>query len=338
VLKQANGTTADHREQMAEDYYKTLGVRRDASQADIERAYRELARKSHPDLNPDDKAAKAKFQQVQKAFDVLGDTEKRELYDRYGSSFESMGAGGPQDATWGAGPGAGFGAGAENVDFSQFFGERFGAEGVGGLGDIFGHFQRTSGRRAAGASPRKRTRGEDILHQVQIPLNVAVGGGQIQVTVQRRSGKVDEINVKIPAGIEGGKKIRVRGQGEPAPGKGTPGDILITVRVASHPFFTRRGRHLHLKVPVTLAEAALGAKIDLPTPTGTVTLSIPPGTSSGAKLRVKGHGVTSKGATPGDLLAEIEIVLPKELDDVDREAIEQLGKRHPQQPRADLRW
>jgi curved DNA-binding protein len=323
---------------MAEDYYKTLGVRRDASQADIERAYRELARKSHPDLNPDDKAAKAKFQQVQEAFDVLGNTEKRELYDRYGSSFESMGAGGPQGAAWGTRPGAGFGAGAENVDFSQFFGERFGAEGMGGLGDIFGQFRRASEQRPAAAAPRQRTRGEDILHQTRIPLNIAVGGGQIQVTVQRRSGKVDQINVKIPAGIEDGKKIRVRGQGEPPPGKGTPGDILIVVRVDPHPFFTRRGRNLHLKVPVTLGEAALGAKIDLPTPTGTVTLSVPPGTSSGAKLRVKGHGVKSKGAAAGDLLAEIEIVLPKELDDVDRKAIEQLAERHPQQPRADLRW
>jgi len=334
---------------MAEDYYKTLGIRRDSSQAEIEKAYRELARKYHPDLNPDDKAAKAKFQEVQNAFDVLGNSEKRELYDRYGSSFESMGAGGgpgagpgaggPWGGAWGAGPGAGFSPGAENIDFSQIFGEQFGggagnAGGAAGLGDLFGHFRR-SGKRGAS---RGKTRGDDILHQAQIPFNVAVSGGQIQVTVQRRSGKIDEITVKIPPGIEDGKKIRVRGQGEPAAGRGTPGDIIITVRVAPHPCFTRTGKNLHVKVPVTLAEAALGAKIDVPTPKGTVTLKVPPGTSSGAKLRVKGHGVAPKGVNPGDLLAEIQIVLPKELEDADREAIEKLAERHPQQPRDELRW
>ena len=332
---------------MADDYYKTLGVPRDASLADIERAYRELARKYHPDLNPDDKTAKSKFQEVQTAFDVLGNAEKRELYDRYGSSFESMGAGGPGaggpgaggpwGGAWGSGPGAGFSPGAENIDFSQIFGEQFSADEMGGMGDLFGRFRRGEKRRPQSAPPRKM-RGEDILHQTQIPFNVAVGGGQIQVTVQRRSGKVDEINIKIPPGIEDGKKIRVRGQGEPARGNATPGDIIITVRVAPHPFFTRSGKNLHIKVPVTLAEAALGAKIDLPTPKGTVTLKIPPCTSSGAKLRVKGHGAAAKGKKPGDLLAEIQIVLPKELEDDDREAIEQLANRHPQQPREDLRW
>ncbi|MHC4178784.1 MAG: DnaJ domain-containing protein, partial [Planctomycetota bacterium] len=121
---------------MAEDYYKILGVRRDASQAEIQKAYRELARKYHPDMNPDDKSAKERFQQVQKAFDVLGDAEKREMYDRYGSSFETMGAGGPHGGfAWGGGPGPG-GFGAEGVDFSQFFGERFGEEPAGGFADI----------------------------------------------------------------------------------------------------------------------------------------------------------------------------------------------------------
>ncbi len=321
---------------MAEDYYKTLGVRRDASQAEIQKAYRELARKYHPDMNPDDKTAKAKFQQVQKAFDVLNDSEKREMYDRYGSSFETMGAGGPRGgAAWGAGPG---GAGAEAFDFSQFFGERFGEQPAGGFGDIFSQFRRAAGSRARKSATSPPRRGADLHHELQIPLATSITGGEVQLTLRRGSGKTETITVKIPAGIEGGKKIRLRGQGEPGPRGGTPGDILITIRVAPHPCFQRRGNHLHVQVPVTLAEAALGAKVDLPTPRGIVSLRVPPGSSSGTKLRLKGRGVTPNSGPPGDLLAEIQIVLPKELGEADRQMIEEFGRRHPQDPRAELRW
>jgi curved DNA-binding protein len=318
---------------MAEDYYKILGVRRDASQAEIQEAYRGLARKYHPDMNPDDKTAKEKFQQVQKAFDVLGDAEKREMYDRYGSSFETMGAGGPHaGSAWGGGPGPG-GFGAEGVDFSQFFGERFGEEPAGGFGDIFSHF-----RRSAKTAAAARRRGADIRHELQIPLQTSITGGEAQLTLRRKSGKTETIAVKIPSGIEDGKKIRIRGQGEPGLRGGPSGDILITVRVAAHPCFQRRGNHLHVKVPVTLAEAALGAKVDVPTPRGTVSLSIPAGSSSGTKLRLKGHGAAPKNGPRGDLLAEIQIVLPKEISPADRQMIEEFGRRHSQNPRADLRW
>jgi DnaJ-class molecular chaperone len=325
---------------MAEDYYKVLGVRRDASQAEIQKAYRELARKYHPDMNPNDKTAKKKFQQVQRAFDVLNDAEKREMYDRYGSSFETMGAGGPRAGpSWGGGPGAGPGGfGPEGFDFSQFFGERFGEEAAGGFGDVFSQFRRAAGgkaRRPASAAPR---RGADIHHELQIPFQTSITGGEVQLALRRQSGKTETIAVKIPAGIEDGKKIRVRGQGEPGPRGGTAGDILITIRVAAHPCFQRRGNHLHVQVPVTLAEAALGAKVDVPSPRGTVSLSIPAGSSSGTKLRLKGHGATPKNGPPGDLLAEIQIVLPKDLGDADRQMIEEFGRRHAQDPRAKLRW
>jgi curved DNA-binding protein len=325
---------------MAEDYYKILGVRRDASQAEIQKAYRELARKYHPDMNPNDKSAKAKFQQVQKAFDVLGDAEKREMYDRYGSSFETMGAGGPRGGpTWRGGPGSGpGGVGPEGFDFSQFFGERFGEAPAAGFGDIFSQFRRAAGRRPGKTATTARNRGADIHHELQIPFQTSITGGEVQLTVRRASGKTETIAVKIPAGIEDGKKIRVRGQGEPAPQGGTPGDILITIRVAAHPHFQRRGNHLHVKVPVTLAEAALGAKVDVPTPRGTVSLSIPAGSSSGKKLRVKGHGAAPKNGPPGDLLAEIQIVLPQQIGDADRQMLEEFGHRHPQNPRANLRW
>ena len=330
-------TTRPHDQgDMAEDYYKILGVRRDASQAEIQKAYRELARKHHPDMNPDDKTAKEKFQEVQTAFDVLGDTEKREMYDRYGSSFETMGAGGPRGGpAWGAGQG---GFSFEDIDFSQFFGERFGTEAPEGLGDLFSQFRTPVGARARRTAPKARRRGADVHHELQITFNTSITGGEVQITVRGQSGETKTISVKVPPGIQEGQKIRVRGQGEPGPHGGTPGDILITIRVASHPFFTRRGNHLHMKAPVTVAEAALGAKVDLPTPTGTVSLSIPAGTSSGTKLRVKGHGAATKGGPPGDLFVEVQIVLPEKLEDEDRKLIEEFGKRHPQNPRAKLKW
>jgi DnaJ-class molecular chaperone len=316
------------------DYYKTLGVSRDAAQAEIQKAYRDLARKHHPDLNPDDKTAKKRFQEIQAAFDVLNDPSKRELYDRYGSSFENMkGArpgGGP---AWGGQPGAG----VEDVDFSQFFGERFTGDPSGGFADIFSQFRRAQ----AGGGRRKRaqpSRGADLEHELQVPFATAVTGGEAQVTVRRGDGKVHNISVKIPAGIGDGKKVRLRGQGEPGPGGGPAGDILITVRVAPHPWFTRRGNNLHLQVPVTLGEAAAGAKVDIPSPNGTVTLSVPAGSSSGTKLRVRGQGIAPASGTPGDLIAEVQIVLPPGIDQESRDWFKKFDEAHPMKPRARVQW
>lgn len=331
---------------MADDYYSVLGVSRSASQAEIQKAYRELARKYHPDMNPNDKSAKKKFQKIQAAFDVLNNPEKREMYDRYGSSFETQGAGEPPGGyAWSWSPGAGGGPGTgpggfsvEDLDLNQFLGERFGQEGGGGgFGDLFGQFRRAAGKsrpRPAGAPPR----GRDLYQELQIPFATSILGGEVQLTVQRPKGKPETLSVKIPAGIEDGKKIRIRGHGEPAPRGGAPGDILLTIHILPHPCFHRRGNQLFVKVPVTLAEAVLGAKVDVPTPRGVVSLSVPPGTSSGAKLRVKGHGVVPKNGAPGDLLAEIQIVLPKQLSEADQNALRELAQRYPQNPRADLHW
>jgi DnaJ-class molecular chaperone len=327
---------------MAEDYYKTLGVPRNASQADIQKAYRELARKYHPDVNPE-KNAKKKFQQVQKAFDVLNDSEKRELYDRYGSSFETMGAGGPRPGgagPWQQGrPEGGFSFNAEDLGdlggFAQFFGDRE-QGGPADVNEIFRQFRRGgAGRRGATAAGR---RGADATAEVEIPFATAVNGGEVQLSLQRESGRTETLAVKIPPGIDSGKKIRLRGQGQPAPRKGTAGDLLITVRIAPHPFFSRQGNDLLLKLPVTLSEAAGGAKIDVPTPSGTVAVKIPPGTSSGKKLRVRGHGVSLKDGPAGDLLVEVQIILPKDLPSSDVEALREIDRRHPQDPRANLRW
>ncbi|MBL8827295.1 MAG: J domain-containing protein [Planctomycetaceae bacterium] len=322
---------------MADDYYKTLGVARDASAEAIGKAYRKLARKHHPDVNPDDKTAKKKFQEIQHAYDVLNDPKKRELYDRFGPGFEQAGAGAsPGGGGW---PGAGgMPPGAENVDFSQIFGA-----GAGGFGDFFSQFTRGAQGRP-GNGRRRRTmheleRGADVEAEVEIPFTVAILGGKQALTLNR-GGQAETITVTIPQGIEEGKKIRLRGQGQPGPVAGTdPGDLLVTIRVGSHPFFSRKGDHLYVKLPVTLREAAEGAKVDVPTPQGTVSLRVPPGTSSGAKLRVRGHGVHAKGKSePGDLYAEVQIVMPPQLTEHDLEWIRKLDERHPTTPREKLKW
>lgn len=324
------------------DPYKVLGVRRDASQAEIQKAYRELARKYHPDLNPNDKDAKKKFQEVQAAFEILNDPEKRELYDRYGSAFETMGRGGPSPGgtytyTWTSGP-EGFG-GLEDI-LEQFFGDRFGG-GPGGLGDLFEQFRRSTGRASGPTGTTTRTaRGRDIETEISIPFTTAVQGGEYELRVRYDSGKTETIRVKIPPGIEEGKKLRLKGQGEPGFGGAPAGDLLITVHVEDHPCFQRRGNHLYIQVPVTLSEAAAGAKIDIPTPRGQVALRIPPGISSGQKLRLPGYGVPAHGDQPaGDLYAEIQIVLPKDLSQAELQMLRQIDQAHPQPHLRDhLRW
>jgi DnaJ-class molecular chaperone len=331
---------------MAEDYYNILGVPKNASAAEIQKAYRELARKYHPDMNPGDKTAKKKFQKLQAAFDVLNNPEKRAQYDQFGSGFENY-AGGPGPGgqprgarTWTWAPGAEGGGptgfNPEDIDLSQLFGGQFGQEAAGG-GDIFSRFRRAAGkfRKPSGAGAG---RGGDLTQEISIPFATAVTGGEIQISVERSPGKTETLAVKIPQGIDDGKKIRIRGHGLPAPRDGKPGDILLTVRVQPHPFFHRRGSQLHVRVPVTLGEAVGGARVDVPTPQGTVTLSVPPGSSSGTKLRVKGHGVAVKNGPPGDLLAEIQIVLPKSLSESDRRTIQEIDRRYVQNPRSELRW
>lgn len=316
---------------MAEDYYKTLGVKRDASQAEIQKAYRDLARKHHPDLNPDDKNAKKRFQEVQAAFDVLNDSQKRELYDRYGSAFEQMGAGGPPPGGRRAGR-AGPGPSAEDFDFSQIFGERFGAEG-GGFADVFTQFTRAGGGGRARARA-SRARGEDLRHELEIPFLTAINGGQVEITLQHEDGHAENLAVKIPAGIDEGQTIRLRGKGSPSPAGNNAGDLLITIHVGSHPQYQRSGKNLLARLPVTLAEAALGAKVDVPLPSGKkVSLRIPAGTSSGKKLRIKGLGVAPAKGEPGDLLAEVQIMIPARLDDESQDLVRKFDERNPLDPR-----
>lgn len=319
---------------MATDPYQTLGVDRKASQEDISKAYRELARKYHPDLNPDDETAKKKFQDVQSAFDILGDDKKRKMYDRYGAGFEQMGGDGPRPQGW---PGGGPGGANVEFDLNDLFGAGgTGPQGgVGGFSDLFKHFSGGGTQ----APPRSQARrGADLEYELTVPFATAVNGGEASVSLRRASGKNETISVKIPAGIEDGKKIRLRGQGEESPLGGPAGDILIAVRVAPHPNFTRTDKRLDVTVPITLAEAVEGAKIEVPTPHGTITVTIPPNTSSGKKLRLRGQGIKPANGEPGDLYAEVQIVLPDNLTDEQRQQLVELAKTDTRNPRGQLRW
>jgi DnaJ-class molecular chaperone len=316
---------------MANDHYATLGVSRTASEDEIQKAYRKMARKYHPDMNPDDATAKKKFQEVQAAYEVLSDPDKRKRYDQFGSDFESVGAGGgPRNWRYSTSSGPQ----TYPFDIEEMFGG--GAHDVegGGFADLFKQFGRG---RAARREPRA-ARGNDLRHELTVPFATAVLGGEVALTIQRASGEVETIRVKIPPGIEDGKKIRLRGQGEPGIGEAPAGDILLTIHVGPHPHFRRTGMRLDVRLPVTLAEAALGAKVDVPTPHGTISLTVPPNTSSGKRLRIRGHGVRPANGEPGDLFAEIQIELPVRLTDDERRQVAEISNRYPQSPRTDLRW
>jgi DnaJ-class molecular chaperone len=328
---------------MAEDYYQTLGVPRTASAEDIRKAYRELARKYHPDLHPDDEAAKEKFKQVQTAFDVLNDQGKREMYDRYGSSFEGVGAGGPGGGPFPGGgrgspfPGGGGFPGGE-IDLESLFG------GGGGFGDLFG------GGAKAGRGRRRTAQaaGENISARLAIPFRLAIEGGKTDVRIDRepagrgKPATAETISVTIPQGLPDGGRMRLRGQGLPGSGGGPAGDLLLDVQVEPHPFFRRSGDTLEVTLPISLAEAIEGAKVDVPTPWGTIALRIPPRTSGGRKLRAAGMGVRHANGAKGDLIAEVQIMLPDASapDALQRvlEAAKAAESAGAANPRAVLRW
>jgi DnaJ-class molecular chaperone len=245
-------------------------------------------------------------------------------------SVAQGGVGGWSRATPGGGGGYEF-----NVE--DLFGGGGGSAGFGGGGfaDLFRQFNQ--GRRQQAARHQEAT-GVDIEHELEIPFATAVLGGEAQIAVRRASGATETIRVKIPPGIEDGKKIRLRGQGEASENGGPAGDILIRIRVAPHPFYRRHGNTLEVTVPITLAEAQLGAKVDVPTPHGTIALTVPPASSSGRKLRVKGHGVKPAKGAPGDLYAELQIVVPKDMSEEDRRQIAATAAKYPDNPRAGLLW
>jgi curved DNA-binding protein len=319
---------------MAErDYYDILGVARDATPEAIKKAYRGLARKFHPDVNPGDKTAESRFKEVQGAYDVLADQEKRALYDRHGrSAFEGMAASGPRaNATeWASRFGE---PGFDTVDLSDLIGS-FGTSSRGEDAGGASIFEDLMGR-VRGAKPSRPRAGRTLEAQLTIPFLTAVKGGDTTIDVQRGHNKTESLVVKIPPGIDSGAKLRLKGQGEPGSKTAPAGDLTITIEVESHPYFKREGQNLLLEVPISVSEAILGAKIDVPALDGMKSLTIPPGSSSGLKLRLKGQGIATSGSKPGgDLFVILKIVVPKSVDAASRQLIEEFAEKNPQKPRA----
>jgi curved DNA-binding protein len=320
---------------MAEqDYYQTLGVSKTATSDEIRKAYRKLARENHPDAKPDNPQAAEKFKRIQEAYDVLSDEKKRPLYDRFGSDFEHVGRAG---AAGGANPfgGGGFqgfgGGGGSPIDLGDLFGQ-----GGIDLGDIFGGAMPGGGTGGRGRGRRGASRGADLRTTVTVPFETAVRGGSVDVGIDR-GGRTETLSVKIPAGVSEGQVIRLTEQGAPGTRNGTAGDLYLTIEIAPHAYFRRDGSNLLVDVPITPSEAVLGAKIEVPTLTeGQVVLTVPPGTSSGMKLRLRGKGVVdSQTHTTGDQFVVVKIVVPKAVSESDKALYQQLAKNETS-PRVGL--
>jgi curved DNA-binding protein len=309
---------------MPRDYYEVLGVKKSASEDEIKKAYRKLAREFHPDRNPGDKKAEGKFKEVQEAYDVLSDTAKRSQYDRFGTVGQDGGGAGPGGSgfrwQWG-GPGGE----AQQVDpeaaadiFRQFFGG-----GGGGFGDV-GDVEELLGKRGRGRTRgRRASAAPEVESEVTIPFTTAALGGTINIQIDGR-----ELSVKIPAGVTDGQALRLQGQ---APGGG---NLKLVLRIQPHPYFRREGNNIILEVPISISEAVLGAKVDVPTLDGTkLSVKVPAGTSSGARLRLRGKGIAG-----GDQFIEIKITVPPSVDERGRKLIEEFARLQPYDPRAGLPW
>ncbi|MBO0858133.1 MAG: molecular chaperone DnaJ [Chloracidobacterium sp.] len=379
-----------------EDYYKTLGVKRAATQDEIRKAYRRLARKYHPDLNPGDKSSEEKFKQLSEAYDVLSDPKKREVYDKFGTYNDNIRdsargpAGAPFDFDWsvfsgGAGAGssdAGTGANAGGASFRDIFSELFGGskgsgaqsqsqarrgadievplalsfeEAINGLttninvrrSEICASCQ-GSGAGGTGLvscstcnGTGKISRGSGFLRLDQ-SCSVCNGTGKRRTPCQNCHGrgvlpKYETVRVRIPAGVDTGSRVIVRSKGEAGPKNGSPGDLYIITNVAPHQIFTRKGDNIYCVIPITLPEAALGAKIEVPTVSGKAQLRIPPGTQSGQVFRLREKGAPSlRGDTRGDQYVEVKVVLPQIIDEDSKSLLREFAKRNPENPRLGM--
>lgn len=320
------------------DYYNLLGLKRDASDADIKRAYRRLARQHHPDVNPGNKSAEAKFKEINEAYEVISDKEKRKKYDQYGDKWQyadQMSQAGAQQQS----PFGGFRQGASQ-------GVPFQGEDADGMFDIlFPGFTSRSGRRR----PR---RGQNIEHALEITLEEAYHGANRTITMEsaqpcpacggtgriqnvacsqcRGSGAIarpERLEVKIPPGVQNGSRVRIAGKGGQGDG-GTRGDLYLVISVQPHQLFERQGDDLHVEVPVPLTVAMLGGEVQIPTLKGKVALKIPPETQNGRIFRLKGQGIPHLGTSSnGDLLARVNVVLPTKLSEEEKKLFAQFGQR-----------
>lgn len=363
------------------DFYQVLGVDRKASQKDIKQAYRRLARKHHPDVNPGDKAAEQRFKEISQAYEVLSNPDKRKQYDRFGQAYQqAQQQGGPQG----------------DVDFADFVYQYGGPGSFADIfGDLFGEFRTGGGRAAHHAATVQQQRGPDIEHPMEIDFREAFTGAQktLNLSIADRcpqcdgvggktetcpacggsgrgtggglfgmapcpqcqgsgqvvtgscpgcrgtgeTGRERRIKVNIPAGVKTGSKVRIAGEGGRGIRGGPNGDLYLVIQVRPHQFFDRDGDDLHIKVPISFVEAALGAKISVPTPEGRVNLTIPAGTRNGQKFRLRGKGFPKIGGKGhGDLYVEVEISVPKKLNARQRQAVEKLKEVWEEDPRKDL--
>jgi molecular chaperone DnaJ len=376
-----------------QDYYERLGVRRKASAKDIRQAYRRLARKYHPDLNPGDKSAEEKFKQIQEAYEVLSDPKKRQMFDQYGFYAENLPGGPP--------PGAGRGPGPHAADFNvDFGGFDFGGAGAGGVGggfrDLFSQFFRGG----AESTTVDTELPSDLEYQIDISFAKAVrstvekisftrmdvcgachgsgssgatqqvctacggsgrrgqsaSGLKFNVSCSRCGGtgrlrsvcrachgegrveRTDTIDVRIPAGVQTGSRVRVPGHGNAGPPGQPPGDLYIITRVEPHPYFDRRGDDIYTVVPITVVEASLGAKVEVPTIDGRALLRIPPGTNSGQKFRLREKGVVSvrDPERRGDHYVEVQVVVPPTVEEKARTLLRDLGQFYEKDPRQEV--
>lgn len=344
---------------MAKDFYKTLGVARDADEKAIKSAYRKLAREYHPDVNPNNPGAEAKFKEISEAFQVLSDADKRKLYDQWGEDFDKIPpgyTGGPGPST-GGGYGGGYPAGGQGgfggsgfgggIDMEELLRQaqqaqagRGGQGGVGGnqgeggnlFNELFGNF-----RSGARRGPQK---GGDVEQPIDISFAESVRGTQrrLNLIIRTDDGREEkrDVTVRIPAGVSSDTRVKVSGKGASSANGGPNGDMYLKVNVRSDPFWKRDGNNLKIEVPVSFAEATLGAQIPVPTMDGTVTLKIPAGTQSGQTFRLSGRGIQAKSGGAGDELVTVKVAVPKDLSERETELIEELRALRPDDVRSNL--
>lgn len=329
------------------DYYKTLGVERGASKDEIQKAYRKLARKYHPDVSKEENA-EDRFKEVSEAYEVLKDSEKRQKYDQFGSAWkQARQTGQPPPGFEGfhfdfGSPGAGGGfrfegdpsafSGMGGSGFSDFFEALFGGQrGARGPAGQAGF----GGRSGFGGAGRGIGRGADQEATIQLGLEEAARGGKREIGLtDPATGGTKNLAVSIPPGVKAGGKIRLQGQGSPGPGGGPAGDLYLKVEVLPHPELRLEGHDLHTTVPITPWDAALGGRAVVPTLDGPLTVKVPAGSSSGRRIRLKGKGFPRRKGEAGDLFAELRIVVPETLSDEERELFEKLAATSSFDPRA----